>query len=373
MTLIDRSVLQKRNQQLFEHMINANSLKPTFTVAKLIALMIALIIHGITLSFAVGTLYFLVAMLGALAHHYTGYAFVLFIVTLLLGALTWGLRPRVNRVPKQILSRTDFPTLYWFTDTIAGLLNARYIDGVIISSLYTANYGRYGFKQKTLLHIGMPLWTTLNDQEKVALVAHEIAHFVNGDFSHNFIVGSAFRSLKVWYEILSAVAKAPSFLPIFLVPISLLCRLGLTLTLRLMFHESRRAEYLADLLAAQVSGTESVISLLTKLQFQLDYEPYLLSMRCAKIDPYTLFEGFRGYIQERLANPTSLAELDRKTKIYDEIYSETHPPTAYRKQFLESHRIANAQFVLTSDASMHLLAELANVERAFQVHLMADL
>lgn len=252
--------------------------------------------------------------------------------------------------------------MYWFVDTIARLLDAQYIDGIIVSNAYTASYGRYGFKQKTILHIGVPLWAALNNQEKIALVAHELAHFVNGDFSNRFAVNSAFRSLRTWHELLSALFQ----------PLAGLSHLGLFLTLRLMFHESRRAEYLADILAAKIGGTEATSSVLTKLEFHLDFAPFISSMKHAKISPDTLFDNFRNYIQQIVSDQKLLNELDQKANIHDEFYSLTHPPIAYRKRFLELHRVITPGFTLTADESIHLNAELANLEREAQLTLMRD-
>ena len=48
----DLTYLQKRNQKLYEEMLQSGALKPRLTISKLIALALALLIHGVTLYFA---------------------------------------------------------------------------------------------------------------------------------------------------------------------------------------------------------------------------------------------------------------------------------------------------------------------------------
>ncbi len=106
MSYIDRTILKKRNEKLFGQMVKADSLKPTFTLAKLFAFLIALIVHGVALLFLVVAVYLLISALRAWTQGYSGYFFVLLIITIIFGILAFALRPRINPMPLHILSRT---------------------------------------------------------------------------------------------------------------------------------------------------------------------------------------------------------------------------------------------------------------------------
>jgi len=72
----------------------------------------------------------------------------------------------------------------------------------LLEEEFNASFGRVGWKQREVLTLGLPLWAILEDAERVALIAHELAHGVNGDPVRGFYVGSAVAALARWHVLL---------------------------------------------------------------------------------------------------------------------------------------------------------------------------
>jgi heat shock protein HtpX len=210
----------------------------------------------------------------------------------------------------------------------------------------------------------------LDDQEKVALVAHELAHSVNGDFLRGFIVGSALNSLRSWSRIAGAGMKRRSFVSAIMLPLYLLSAAGFSILQRLLLYESRRAEYFADALAAEVAGSDATIGGLNKLNFSGDFPGFVSTLVEIRSEPDTLFERFRSYIATSLTNPAKMQQLDNDMRLRDSFYNWTHPPLAYRKRFLQEHHVPLAKLDLSSDEATQLKREFEAAEKQAQQHLM---
>jgi hypothetical protein len=52
-----------------------------------------------------------------------------------------------------------------------------------------------GLRRRRVVHIGIPLWFTLEPQPRVAVLGHEVGHFVNGDLRRSLLVGSSIDTL----------------------------------------------------------------------------------------------------------------------------------------------------------------------------------
>lgn len=187
---------QKRNDAMRGLLLASTPsvLRPTFTVSKLLALVFAILVH--TLSLAVGMFgVYLIAGYGQ-----GGYAILPGMMFL---ALAWLLRPHLGNFPREyVMTRAEAPTLYAVVDAIAHTLDAPPIEGIWIAGAYNAGLRRVGFRQRQLLLLGKPLWDVLQGQEHVALLAHELAHAVNGDSNRGLVVGSACNALAAWYYLL---------------------------------------------------------------------------------------------------------------------------------------------------------------------------
>src|SRR5262249_49481019 len=110
--------------------------------------------------------------------------------------LGWVFKTQLGKYPRDaVLTRAEAPQLYALVDSIALTLRTPRVDGILITRAFNAGLGRVGMRQRRLLALGKPLWDVLQGQERVALLAHELAHEVNGDFSRTMVVASACDSL----------------------------------------------------------------------------------------------------------------------------------------------------------------------------------
>ena len=96
------------------------------------------------------------------------------------------------------LPREEFPTIL---DLCCGVgrhtapLVAKGYHVVGIDRDYNASWSIVGARRRRILRLGLPLLVALDPQERVALIAHELAHARNGDASRSFVVGGALTEL----------------------------------------------------------------------------------------------------------------------------------------------------------------------------------
>jgi heat shock protein HtpX len=117
--------------------------------------------------------------------------------------LAWVLRPRIGKLPeKNVLTQEQAPKLHQVVNRIADSLGARPVDYILVLPDFNAFFGRAGWQGKRILGLGLPLLSCLNDEERVALIGHELAHDVNGDSARTLFVQWAIDSLIGWYAII---------------------------------------------------------------------------------------------------------------------------------------------------------------------------
>jgi heat shock protein HtpX len=206
----------------------------------------------------------------------------------------------------------------------------------------------------------------LSSQERVALLAHEIAHAVNGDAQRGKFVGGAIEMLLRWYRLLHPVDLPnldKSWLQILWTPLNLLRfflsgLVGLAgYTLHwLLWRDQQRAEYYADYLAAGIVGTPAILSLLDKLHYEQVFVMALHGLALQGMTERTLFADLRqraGQLPARELERikrlqlTGLARLDR-----------THPPTIYRIEMLKTLESRMPVIVMNQEQSLAVDAEL---------------
>ncbi|MFG2075543.1 M48 family metallopeptidase [Nonomuraea maritima] len=251
--------------------------------------------------------------------------------------LAWLTRPRTATFPASAvrLTRSDAPHLYALVDRIGAELGAPRTDLIAISGEVDASFSAYGRRRTHLLEIGYPLWLILAPQERVALLAHELAHSRNGDARHGLVVGSALYSLYVLRVTTSFVWRPGDGLPA-LVTDCVLAVVGLPvrallLLLELLLHRSsQHAEYRADELQAQVAGTAAVVSLLDVLTTRTPAVGDFLTSDAVAVGTGDLWTAMRSHVDSvpdaELARHRESARAE-KTRI-----DTTHPPTYLRIQ-----------------------------------------
>ena len=132
-----------------------------------------------------------VLMLGAgLMLIYIGWPHLLaLIVGAILIAVGWWLFPRRAKLPNGCLSREDLPDTFAMFDQISAGMNAPLITKLLLDDDFNAAVAV--IRRERVLVIGALLWATLEDDQKIAVLAHEIGHLVNNDPTRSGFVGAA--------------------------------------------------------------------------------------------------------------------------------------------------------------------------------------
>ncbi|MFF5109870.1 M48 family metalloprotease [Streptosporangium sp. NPDC000509] len=251
--------------------------------------------------------------------------------------LAWLLRPRPAPFPAFAvpLAREDAPHLYALVDRVGEELGAPRTDLVAVSGAVNASFRTYGWRRSRLVEIGYPLWLILTPQERVALLAHEMAHSRNGDARHGLVAGSALHSLHElrvvtgfeWHpgDGLSALVTQ-CLLAILGVPVR-----GLIFLLELLLNRSsQHAEYRADEMQAQVAGSAAAASLLDVLTTRTRSVEGFLASSAVAVGTGNLWTALRSHV-DAVAD-TELERHRKSARLEKTGVDTTHPPTYLRMQ-----------------------------------------
>jgi hypothetical protein len=113
------------------------------------------------------------------SQNFPGWALLPGLLLVGLAAVAW---PRPAPLPRytERLTRAAAPALHDLVDQVARAIGAP-APRVALDDGFGADGGGYGVLGRRYLIIGVPLWMALDAQQRVALVAHQLAHFVDGD------------------------------------------------------------------------------------------------------------------------------------------------------------------------------------------------
>jgi heat shock protein HtpX len=364
---------RKMSNELFQQVLRQPNLHPTLTASKVVGFIIAGFVHLITLLFFV---------LGVTCLVFGWPNWLMIGLALLLFLIAWQTRPRIVPMPTNIVPRTTCPALYQLLDDISTTLGGRPIAGIAIEPEFNAAFGLYGLTKKPIVTVGLPLFTILNSQERVAILAHEVAHGVNGDILRSSFVGSAVNTLIVWSDMLNpdqiwqqvsdsliGVATAVLMVPVALFmrglsKLLMLCAYGL---LSLCFRDSQRAEYLADYLASTVSGTNAQLTSLNKT-FLYNRVGLAIQHTALKNRNQNVFGAIRQFVEHI---PEHEIERLRRVNLLEQARVDTtHPPTAYRIEFLRQRAVPVPKILLAPDVAAQIDAELQAMEPKLHQELM---
>src|SRR5260221_6279844 len=344
------NLARKQNLAMFETLRGSDPsmLRPRLTLGKLFAYIYSGLFYLIGLAIIFGTFYFIVA---------SHFAICLSLIGIVLLLVIWVMRPRFGKYPEKYFTRADIPSLYAVTDDIAREFKIRPVNGITFNDDFNATYSRVGLPRKTLLVMGVPLWNVLDSQERIALLAHELAHGANGDAKRRFFVQTVYDSLITWVKILYPPRPRNLFdfpSAILLLWLSRFALWNARLLQYLLSWESRRAEYLADYLASTIAGTLATRSLLGKLYFGKT----LHNIRSSPLRSYVKFDSSAFY--EQVKN-TPLEELERINEPDSEEIARldlSHPPLGYRMQFLSAKFIAQPKLQISEELSNKMSDEM---------------
>jgi Zn-dependent protease with chaperone function len=92
--------------------------------------------------------------------------------------------------------------LYGIADEVARSVGAPAVDEIRVGDTFNASFSLVGWRRKRVMCLGLPLFSILTPQERVALIGHELGHCVNGDITRTLVVDTAINTLVDWYGIL---------------------------------------------------------------------------------------------------------------------------------------------------------------------------
>jgi Zn-dependent protease with chaperone function len=344
-------------RRLAEELKRSEEVKRRLTGATAAAYVLAAVVHlvGVGLiigAFVLATLTFpnVFALVGAVA---------------MLG-FAWLIRPRLGKTPKEgRLERGEHGALYRLSEQVAAALDTGPPDVIVVDEQVNAFWAVAGIRRVRVLGLGLPLLAALEPQERVALIAHELAHGRNGDVRRGLFIGSALTTLS---ELHQSLVPGESFLTYSSFGIldrfarALLWLLAqpvrglLLLELHLLMRDMQRAEYLADSLAASVAGTRGVAGLHEKLLLRSVVSMTVQHAARDRVEPSRLFDAIRADIasvpKRERQRQRQVAALER-TKLH-----EAHPPTAMRIDLIESRDALAARVVLADADSDAIDGEL---------------
>ncbi|MGR6320602.1 M48 family metallopeptidase [Micromonospora soli] len=262
-------------------------------------------------------------------------------------------KPSFGRVPKYgVISEREAPQLHRLVREVADAAGTPVPDVICADLSLNAGVARLGWRQRSVLVIGIPLWVMLPRPARVSLLAHELGHLANGDplrvrrtlpartFGTRAVAATGGRN--PWRRAVRAansLAEQRSGTVVLLGMVvhgvlALANVAGATAQLlvdSVAMPDSRRAEYRADLIARRIAGTGP---------FLRSSETVLLAGRiwqdlwhlAPRIDGEQL-EPMAAEARQRLAAHLPLArQLSRRTT---DLWS-THPSEDQRMRLIEA-------------------------------------
>jgi Zn-dependent protease with chaperone function len=326
------------------------SLRPARGARRLLATLVALLVY-------VPPVALLVAAAANL--RFDGGVARVVIVTLCI-ACAVVLRPRFTSADPDavVVTPATAPQLFDVITKIAAAVKATPPATVILTDSFDSDYQRVGARRRAVLFVGVPLWVILDEDERIALLAHQLAHDVNGDPARGVVVRTALTTLLTWQRTIRPGAwqsfrRSPSDD----VPVpgqfqnlrrnasssilgeallrSVRRAIGAAIAatrrveLRLLAPITQRGEYIADDVAIRVASAAAVGGYLRKTLFA-DYVAFGIR-KAAQAEHEDLWDAAR----HTVANlpDREMARLSRAAGVRAERVDAGHPPTALRMEF----------------------------------------
>lgn len=366
---------KRMGKALLDEVLGTADLRPRFTLSRIAAFIIALPIHAITAAFAIFGLWAIFTAIVGWSQRFTVENIGLLIAAGLSLIIAKWLAPHLGKQPDAVLPRNSFAHVYGLADKVADALHARRVNDIAVDEYFNAGYTQVGLLRKRVLLLGLPLITSLNAEEMVALFSHELAHNANGDPNRSIVVGSAIASLGEWYSLLNSPPpkRGVSWMELLLRWVmrwfSVFPYMIAFILAHLTWRDSQRSEYLADYRGAQISGTRAQISLLIKTQLA---EAYIHTAQRIlerwSYDKHDLFTEWRRYVE---CLPEREIERLRRVSILKEAQMDTtHPPSGYRIQLLQHQQIPAAQVALSHSEFTLIQNEFKAIEPQMQNYLI---
>jgi hypothetical protein len=325
---------------------------------------------------------------------FPSFRLVLGVPVLLAVGLVW---PRFAPLPKYTtaLTRTEAPALFAMLDDVVAATGARPPHIVAAAEGFDADGTHVGLRQRRALVLGVPFWLSLTAAQQVAVLAHLLGHFIDGDPRRRFLVGPVESTLTRTMEMLrparsrmldpisdpkiiagvlgtrqisvsqyqllvafSEVVWAP--IARVLIAIVGLVRLGLVGAAQPVSHH---AAYSDDALAARIAGTEAITSVLELLR----RETAMITRIQAAARSGGTPAAWPQIAAEVGANPAALPPPDARPR---RSRFDHHPPLDERLRMLAGQPAEPGTTTVTDDTATRVAAELDRLAKRIQRDLI---
>ncbi|XVV09085.1 M48 family metalloprotease [Actinoplanes sp. CA-131856] len=288
------------------------------------------------------------------------------VLGLVLLAVAVVLRPRLPRLPGGVivLDPARTPALVALVERVATAVGAPAPRIFLLGYDLGAFTMSVGVKRERVLCLGLPLWATLEPQERVALLGHEMGHFVNGDVRRGLLTQMSRRTLAQVADLFATRTRGDG--PIdFLIGVvttlinGIVSRTSAALQLLLLWtsmRDSQRAEYLADELGARAGGSAAAASLADFLLLRDPIDTVVRREARAGNGPEAWLEAARVARANQSPNLPAMRERSHRAEAS---LDASHPPSGLRAEMLRRRPQLAAEVVLTEAESARIDAELA--------------
>nr|WP_238356910.1 M48 family metallopeptidase [Kribbella italica] len=298
------------------------------------------------------------------------------------------LRPRAAHLDPeaQLVLREDAPVLFRLLDEIAATIGTPRVAAVALDAEPNVCFLRVGWRFRPVVGLGLPLWTGLRPQERVAVLAHELGHGKNGDARHGWVVGAAESVLEHLEDAFTeqpydeykldaahamdtdtSVGHLTRIINSIVGPI---IRSYAWLLDRVSLRGNQRAEYLADRTSGEVAGSEAAAWALERtLLADSSYRALERALRFEKDLPP--LEAVRRAVAE-----TPQREIERRlrvSRLRETRTDSSHPPTYLRTKLIRARPATSARVVLGLNDNHAIDRELAPAAERVLKDLRASL
>jgi Zn-dependent protease with chaperone function len=342
---------------MFQQLSGSVVTRPGWGTARLLSYLLAIFVHACSLAlFGVG-IWLLVAMPN--------------VVTVILAAvallLAFELRPRLGSFRKLKNARFsgDAPALFSMLDQVAAEVGAKPAHAFVIDASWSATYQAVGWRRRRIVTFGLPLWDSLPEDQRLAMLGHEFAHGVNGDALHGTVVSTSVTTLVRLYRVLhpgrldiSDPVPAIELLVRVVLSLPRGIVVGVLMAQQLIALRARqRAEYLADVVAARVASPASAANALDTLVTGQDTYAFVFERRRFRAKDGNVWDELRS---ELAAVPETERERRRRAEARKRLrVTVTHPPAHLRIKMMAGLPSSDSAVTLPAGQHERIQAELA--------------
>lgn len=289
----------------------------------------------------------------------------------LLVVISIVLRPRFGRIDPlaEQLTPERAPTLFRLIEQVATAIQAPVPHVVAFDRRLNASASAVGLSRRRVLILGLPLWAVLSPQERVALLAHELGHFVNGDVRRGPLTQLAFTTVGTVAALTRPdphdLDQAEGFgvITAYLTHLLMSTISGVltgihVVLLAIALRDAQRAEYLADERAADAAGSAGACDLLDRM-VNLPLVDSVIARAARASGVVAEWRAAADASHHRLAKDITLSH---QLSTWDEAsLFASHPPTGLRRRMAGSRPWREAKVVLTEQQSAQVDTELSTL------------